>query len=122
MIDENEILKVCDKMCNQCLYTSKAIVDEQRKAEIQGDQDPNHWFICHKATLKGKKVMCRGYYEANKDGLFIKLAEKLGRISFVNVENNSRTLTMLEKKASLARMERFQQLKEIFESRQKTKS
>lgn len=112
--DDSEVMLVCDKMCDQCLYSDKAIVDDQRKAEIQGDQDPSHWFICHKATIKGKKVMCRGYYEANKNTSdFIKAAELLGRISFMNVERGSRTITMFEKKKHMAAMDRATQLRDI---------
>lgn len=86
MVSELDILQVCDRMCDQCLYGSNSVVEEGARAVIMGDQDPSHWFICHKSTIAGMKVMCRGYYEANKEtSVFIKLGRQLGLINFVRI-------------------------------------
>lgn len=81
------ILRICHKQCDQCLYSSRKIVTDTRRNEIMQDlEEDQDYFICHKASIADKKVMCRGYYEANKStSLLIKLGTDLGVTQFVDV-------------------------------------
>jgi hypothetical protein len=82
-------LLICDKLCDQCLYSKNKIVSDKRKEEILTElENTSDYFICHKASVVDKKVMCRGYYEANKHtSLLINLGEDLKLNEFVNVNN-----------------------------------
>jgi hypothetical protein len=80
-------LKVCDKMCDQCLYSKNKIVTDVRKDQILYQlEQVNDYFICHKASMVNERVMCRGYYEANKKtSLLIILGSQLKLLFFVDV-------------------------------------
>lgn len=57
-----EIMK---KRCNECLFTDAKIVGDSRKQEILRDcAKRSVHFVCHKATLAGWDVACRGFHEA----------------------------------------------------------
>jgi hypothetical protein len=58
--------EVMAKRCDQCLYSDAKIVpDESKAAIIEGCLDKGHHFTCHKATLQGWDVACRGFHEAH---------------------------------------------------------
>jgi hypothetical protein len=80
-------LKICERMCDQCLYSKNKIVGDARRDEILRNLgNGDDYFICHKASIVNEKVMCRGYYEANKDSsLLIILGRHLSTIRFVDV-------------------------------------
>lgn len=83
-------LLVCDKMCDECLYSKNKLVSDSRKEQILYQlEQVNDYFICHKASLVNERVMCRGYYEKNKTDTYnnpvILLAAKLKVLKFVNV-------------------------------------
>jgi hypothetical protein len=92
-VNKKETLRVCEKACDQCLYGKNKIVSDQRKEEIlrtlEATQD---YFVCHKASVVDEKVMCSGYYHANKNtSVLIQLATHLGLLRFVNVLEVMRT-------------------------------
>lgn len=71
-----------EKACDECLYGKNAIAD---KDEVI-DRLNGKYFICHKATIQDPNwsVMCRGYYEQNKDSsTLIRLGKLLERIKFI---------------------------------------
>ena len=82
------MFKVSDKRCNQCLFTKNKIVSDSRRDEVikkclKGDKH----FICHKASLVGQDVCCRGFYEEfGRDVRSPRMATILGVIDFVDVE------------------------------------
>lgn len=58
------MLKICDKKCDQCLFSKNKIVSEKRKKEIlKGCVDKDQFFECHKGTIKGTVQVCAGYFE-----------------------------------------------------------
>ncbi|KIL42101.1 hypothetical protein SD70_02655 [Gordoniibacillus kamchatkensis] len=62
------MFQVAEKRCNECLFSANKIVSDERKAEVLADCALNDaHFICHKATLKGKDVCCRGFYDGYSD-------------------------------------------------------
>jgi hypothetical protein len=47
------------------------------------------YFVCHKATIKGKETCCRGFYDGTGHrSQMIRIAERLGIIEFVNEEES----------------------------------
>jgi hypothetical protein len=75
--------KVCEKKCAQCLFTENRIVSKSRMAAIIKDCKKNDsHFICHKATIEGKDVCCRGFFETQSTNL-IRIAQRLNAIEFV---------------------------------------
>jgi hypothetical protein len=58
--------EVMAKRCDQCLYSDAKIVpDDSKAAIIESCVDKGHHFTCHKATLQGWDVACRGFHEAH---------------------------------------------------------
>jgi hypothetical protein len=69
--------------CDQCLFGPNKIVTEERKAEVLATvQAEEGHFTCHKATLAGKDVCCRGFYDAMTT-IRVRLAGMLGLTVFV---------------------------------------
>jgi len=58
------VLKVCEQQCDQCLFSKNRVVSKERMAQIvkQCRENDNH-FECHKASIAGLRVMCRGFYD-----------------------------------------------------------
>lgn len=79
-------LKVCENQCNQCLFSKNRIVSKSRMTEIlkSCSKKDNH-FLCHKGTLAGKEVVCKGFYDAY-DSQMIVIAKRLNVIEFVKPE------------------------------------
>lgn len=81
------MLKVIKKCCGQCLFSKNKIVSDERKADLLSDIESNDsHFICHKATIKNKEVVCRGFYE-NKTSNMIRISQRLGMVEFVDEAN-----------------------------------
>lgn len=53
---------VAEKPCDECLFSRDKLVDEPRKAEILREcYERGNYFICHKATLVGRAVICHNF-------------------------------------------------------------
>lgn len=95
---------ICQKRCNECLYSKRRIVSEGRADEIQENLASEGFFICHKATVQDHnfKACCRAFWDANKDTnktllavralfqLFSKTGEE-DHVWWVNVETGELT-------------------------------
>ncbi len=47
-------MKVCDKMCDECLFTNNKIVSDKRKPQLLGEIfRKDSYFICHKSSING---------------------------------------------------------------------
>ena len=80
------MLKVMDKCCGQCLYSKNKIVSSKRKREIlEGCKRSDTHFSCHKSTIVGEDVVCRGFYERESTNM-IRIAGRLGMIDIVSVD------------------------------------
>lgn len=57
---------VMARRCDQCLMDpERRIVDSKRAAEILAETKyEDVKFICHKATIAGKDIACRGHHDA----------------------------------------------------------
>lgn len=80
-------LKVAKEKCDQCLYTSNRIVSNARATQIIRDcaKKDTH-FECHKGTIAGNPVVCRGCFESRNPGQLVRIMERLNGIEFVDVE------------------------------------
>lgn len=88
-------LKVCQKQCDQCLFSKNRIVTLARKKEILKDAiEKDRHFECHKGTMIGIPIVCRGFYDRMTSQL-IRIAQKMDWITFVDPFE-----LMLEKKKS----------------------
>lgn len=77
--------QVCDKPCDQCLFSKDRIVPAERVREIlAGCKRDNTHFICHKATIQGRDVCCRSFYDTQTSQL-IRVAQRLNMVEFVDV-------------------------------------
>lgn len=57
-------LLVCAKRCTECLFSSAKIVDDARRDEVLAScSKTGKYFLCHKATLVGKAIVCRGFFD-----------------------------------------------------------
>ena len=78
------MMKVKKKCCGQCLFSKNKIVSDTRKKNILSDcqRDDSH-FVCHKATIEDKDVVCRGFYETKTSNM-IRISQRLGMIEMVD--------------------------------------
>lgn len=77
--------KVMRERCNQCLYGPDTIVTNERRAQLlRGLERRDDWFICHKATIAGQKVACRGDWDQRRCGQVGQVAERLQLVEFVD--------------------------------------
>lgn len=82
-----EIL-VCKKRCNQCLFSKNKIVSNERKKEIlQQCKDKEEHFICHKGSLKGKNVMCKGFFDSKYQTPMQQVAQRLNMLTYIDPKN-----------------------------------
>ncbi len=76
--------KVMKERCSECLYGDKKIVGNRRRSEILRKLDhEDGWFICHKATIAGMEVNCRGDWDQRGGGQLGRIASRLGAVEFV---------------------------------------
>ena len=76
------VFPVCERRCNECLFSTAKIVDDDRKQEVLAEARRNGQpFICHKGTLAGEYLVCRGWFD-QADELVVQLARTLGRVVF----------------------------------------
>ncbi len=80
-------MEVRDKRCNQCLLSKKKVVSDKKRDQILSTcAESGEAFECHKGTIAGRKIVCRGFFDQNLS-LVIRLAKLLGRFAFVNEED-----------------------------------
>ncbi|MET3481497.1 hypothetical protein [Methylobacterium sp. 1973] len=81
-------LKVMSERCNQCLFGPDKIVSNERRAEILRDlRRRDSHFICHKASIAGVDIACRGDWDQNGCGQLGRIMGRLGGIEFVPEPN-----------------------------------
>ena len=83
---------VCKEKCDQCLFTDERIVSKKRMVQIIKEcrQQDTH-FQCHKGTIAGKDICCRGFYETQTTNL-IRIAQRLHMVRFVKVKATKGTV------------------------------
>ena len=77
------MFEVYKTKCDQCLYSSNKIVSDERKETlIKGILRSDKHFTCHKASIEGKDICCRGFYD-QAPSRKIYMAKVLGVVKFV---------------------------------------
>lgn len=57
-------LYLLDKCCNECLFTKNRLIPKEDADEkVEGILAADSYFLCHKSTDAGKKVVCRIFYD-----------------------------------------------------------
>lgn len=75
---------VMAEACEQCLFTKDRVVSGSRAAEIiRQCNDHDTHFECHKGSLVGRNICCRGFYDSQKNTSVIRLSEVLQNVVFV---------------------------------------
>jgi hypothetical protein len=66
------------RRCNQCLMSANKIVsDERRRQLLASMRETDNHFQCHKGTIAGRVIACRGHYDATGGGVIGRLARAL---------------------------------------------
>jgi hypothetical protein len=79
------MFKVMKDRCDQCLYGPDKIVSDRRRKQILNDlRKRDDWFVCHKATIAGQSVCCRGDFDQRGGGQLGRIAGRLGAVQFVD--------------------------------------
>lgn len=82
--DEDLGFKVAHKRCDQCLYSGNKIVGDVRKRDVLDNcKKTGKYFLCHKSTIGGKAVVCRGFYDV-EDNQSCRVATTLKIVVFVD--------------------------------------
>lgn len=76
--------RVMTERCDQCLYGPNKIVSNERRADIILHLNKlDSYFICHKASIVGQEIACRGDWEQRGCGQLGRIAGRLGVVEFV---------------------------------------
>ena len=78
------MFKVKKERCNECLYSKDRVVSQSRAKQVIKDcrRNDSH-FQCHKGTINGDDICCRGFYDSESTNL-IRIAQRLNMIKFVD--------------------------------------
>lgn len=75
------------KCCDQCLMTEGKIVSNARRKQIVKETIRNDCsFVCHKASIAGREVACKGHYDATGGGQLARIAGRLNAIRLIDPE------------------------------------
>ena len=79
-------LRVMAKRCDECLLTRNRVVSDERVADILAQcAESGRAFECHKATIVGEHLVCRGFYDETPS-LVCNLGKELGLVEFVELK------------------------------------
>ena len=74
------MFKVMKEKCTECLFTKDRIVRPGRMKElVQSCRQDDTFFECHKGTLAGEPVCCKGFWDT-QDFTSKQLVERLGAL------------------------------------------
>jgi len=80
------VLDVCAQRCDQCLFSSAKIVSDERREDLLATIGANdRTFTCHKHSIAGRDVQCRGDYD--RDPLrtpAMRVGRALGLVRFID--------------------------------------
>lgn len=80
-------LQVCEKLCDECLFTPNRIVRDGAKEDIVEEcLKADKYFICHKSTIVGREFVCRGFWNKHRnDVLPLRLAQMWNLVEYVEI-------------------------------------
>jgi len=79
------MLKVYNTCCKNCLLSKDRIVSPQRaKSIVKQCKENQMHFVCHKATIEGTEIVCKGFYDKfGKEINWLRIAKEIGMLEFV---------------------------------------
>lgn len=85
-------MKVYKECCGNCLLSEDAIVSpSRRKGIIKGCIQNQTHFQCHKATIEGKDILCKAFYDKlGHHSQLVRIAKRLNAIEFVEQPNQDK--------------------------------
>ncbi|MFZ3482074.1 hypothetical protein [Sphingomonas sp. 3-13AW] len=79
MSDDAPELLLASRCCGQCLTTRNRIVSGARAAQIiEGCREAQNHFFCHKGSVAGQRVHCRGVHDILGGSLAYEMAQRFG--------------------------------------------
>src|ERR1700744_1007538 len=87
-------LKVYKECCKNCLLSKDAIVSPARRKDIlMGCAQKQTHFICHKASIDNKEIVCKNFFDKfGHVSQMIRIAERLNEIEFVEQEDSEKLI------------------------------
>lgn len=80
---DRSLLKVCATRCDECPFSPNKLVSAARRREILDDcKATDRYFTCHKGTIAGVEIVCRGFYDA-LSSTSIQLAQRFEAMGLV---------------------------------------
>ena len=91
-------MKVYKDCCKNCLLSADSIVSPKRRKEIlQGCVQKQTHFICHKATMEGKDITCKSFYDKlGHHSQMVRIAQRLNVIQFIEQPESEKLPTHKE--------------------------
>lgn len=91
-------LKVYNECCKNCLLSKNRIVSGMRvKDIIQTCTKKQTHFICHKASMEDKEIVCKSFYDKlGHVSQMVRIAERLNVIEFVDQPEHEKLPTAIE--------------------------
>lgn len=85
-------LQVYSSCCKNCLLSDDRIVSLERAKQIIEDcKKDQNYFICHKASMENKEIVCKKFYdELGQHSQMIRIAERLNMVEFVEQPDSKR--------------------------------
>lgn len=78
---------VCEKRCDECLFSKAKLTDDPTKLAILDEcRNTGKYFLCHKGTLLGKAVVCRGFFDTEPNQA-CRVADRLDLVELVDPES-----------------------------------
>ena len=79
-------LKVYKECCKNCLLSENRIVSSKKAKQIISDCSRNQThFICHKATMHQKEIICKTFFDTfGHKSQMIRIAGRLRALEFVD--------------------------------------
>lgn len=80
------MMQVYKECCKNCLLSPDRIVSPAKaKQIIEGCKRDQTHFICHKATMEGKEVICKTFFDQlGHYSQMIRICERINAIEFVD--------------------------------------
>lgn len=88
-------MKVYNESCKNCLLSVDSIVSAKRRKEIiQTCAVEQSHFICHKATMEGKDVCCKTFYDKlGHVSQMVRIAQRLNMVQFIDQPKSERLIS-----------------------------
>lgn len=91
-------MKVYKECCKNCLLSPDSIVSPKRRNEIiKGCTKNQTHFICHKASIQGKDIVCKTFFDKlGHVSQMVRIAGRLGMIEYVDQTESEKLPTYKE--------------------------